>query len=134
MYQLTNTEIVIRMDDSANIPADLDNRDYQKYLDWCNAGNTPTPAAKPDPSIRVQVQIDAIEQETQVPRVVRESLLAFAQVLAQQQAAAATAAGTPTTPAQVLAKNVAYNKVKAVDDQIAQLRAQISTSTTITTT
>jgi len=35
---------VIRLTDNAFIPFDPNNIDYQEYLRWLEAGNTPTPA------------------------------------------------------------------------------------------
>jgi len=35
---------IIRVIDGASIPADPDNTDYQEYLKWVAAGNTPLPA------------------------------------------------------------------------------------------
>jgi hypothetical protein len=35
---------VIRLSDNASIPMNPDNTDYQEYLRWLEAGNTPTPA------------------------------------------------------------------------------------------
>jgi hypothetical protein len=35
---------IIRTSDNASIPADESNTDYQKYLAWLEAGNTPEPA------------------------------------------------------------------------------------------
>lgn len=36
--------VIKRLLDNAFIPFDLGNRDYQKYLAWLEAGNTPLPA------------------------------------------------------------------------------------------
>ena len=34
---------VIRASDNASIPDDDRNRDWREYLEWVDAGNTPTP-------------------------------------------------------------------------------------------
>jgi hypothetical protein len=50
MYQLINDTFgnlipnVIKREDSAFIPFDPDNTDYQAYLAWLAEGNTPEPA------------------------------------------------------------------------------------------
>jgi len=50
MYKLRNDSLtsqvsgVIRLADNAFIPFDPDNTDYQEYLRWLEAGNTPEPA------------------------------------------------------------------------------------------
>ena len=48
MYKLFNAlngqQFVIRLLDNAMIPFAPDNTDYQAYLKWLEAGNTPEPA------------------------------------------------------------------------------------------
>jgi hypothetical protein len=48
MYQLQNkngeTVAIQRKLDNASIPLDPANTDYQQYLAWLEAGNTPEPA------------------------------------------------------------------------------------------
>lgn len=44
MYKLTNTTSIIRLTDSAFIPTDSRNTDFQIYQEWLNAGNVPEPA------------------------------------------------------------------------------------------
>ena len=40
----TTQSMVIRLGDNAFIPFDPQNSDYQQYLAWLEAGNTPEPA------------------------------------------------------------------------------------------
>jgi hypothetical protein len=37
-------EMILRLSDMTFIPFDLANTDYQEYLKWLEAGNTPLPA------------------------------------------------------------------------------------------
>lgn len=48
-YQLTPSDIILRLADNAFIPPDPANTDYASYLEWLAAGNTPEPAPEPEP-------------------------------------------------------------------------------------
>lgn len=48
MYKMTSSDGVIRSSDGAFIPANPENADYQAYLAWVAAGNTPLPALSLD--------------------------------------------------------------------------------------
>ena len=47
MYQLTQGNPILRLEDQAVIPPDPANTDYAAYLEWVEAGNTPEPAPEP---------------------------------------------------------------------------------------
>ena len=49
MYRLLNENTVLRSADGSAIPFDPANTDYQQYLAWLEAGNTPEPADEPAP-------------------------------------------------------------------------------------
>jgi hypothetical protein len=52
LYQLSsNPNIIIRESDMASIPTDPGNADYQAYLAWVAAGNTPDPVTVVVPTI-----------------------------------------------------------------------------------
>jgi hypothetical protein len=46
---LCDQQFVERIEDNAFIPPDPANTDYQAYLAWLQAGNTPEPAPEPEP-------------------------------------------------------------------------------------
>lgn len=46
MYTLRDDGHVIRLSDGATIPPSESNRDYQAYLEWVAAGNSPTKERK----------------------------------------------------------------------------------------
>jgi hypothetical protein len=48
-YQLTARGMILRITDETFIPPDPANTDYQAYLAWVEAGNTPEPAPAPPP-------------------------------------------------------------------------------------
>ena len=47
MYKLTENTTIVRLADSALIPADTANTDYATYLAWLADGNSPEPADIP---------------------------------------------------------------------------------------
>lgn len=73
---------------------------------------TVEPADVPDPKESIRAEIDQLERDSLLPRVTREfMLLSFA----------TTAAGMGVDPLS----NVAYVKVKELDDRIAALRGSL---------
>jgi hypothetical protein len=47
-YQLTATDVILRLADNTFIPPDPANTDYTAYLEWLAAGNAPDPYVPPE--------------------------------------------------------------------------------------
>ncbi len=56
-YQATNNNIIIETTTNTYIPMDLGNKDYQDYLLWLEAGNTPSSPSPPTPIQQASVII-----------------------------------------------------------------------------
>lgn len=58
MYQLTKNNFVLRLSDSATIPRDPENADYQAVLAWIEGGNTlqEAPPEPPTPILAVTMR------------------------------------------------------------------------------
>ena len=52
-YQLTTNACILRLAGNAFIPPDPANTDYQAFLAWKEAGNTPEPAPIPEPPVEL---------------------------------------------------------------------------------
>jgi len=44
MFGQTESTVIKRLSDGSSIPMNIENIDYQEYLKWVAAGNTPEPA------------------------------------------------------------------------------------------
>lgn len=94
-YKLTPFDSVIRVSDSACIPADSNNGDWREYQNWLAAGNTPEPADEPPAPAR-----------TLTPREFRHRLTAL-----EQAAITAAAMGDP----DVLSWRLAAAEAQEID-------------------
>ena len=102
MYQLTQTNSIIRLADNALIPNDPANRDYAKYLDWIALGNTPQPAdLVPNPRI-VEIKARLAQIDIESVRSIRSKLSNRGQPADDQ-------------------------KLTALDDEAAALRTELAT-------
>ena len=60
-YQLTASDLILRLSDNASIPPDPANTDYQAFLVWVEAGNMPDPAPQvaPAPVFTTEQKLEA---------------------------------------------------------------------------
>jgi hypothetical protein len=73
-------------------------------------GNIPDPADTPDPKLSIIATIVSMETTQLLPRITREFMLGLSEI---------------TYPPEALALNEGYNKLKAFDEQIINLRNQL---------
>lgn len=57
-YQLTPTDLILRLADNAYIPPDEGNTDYREYLEWLQFGNKPYPA----PELPAPAELTPVEK------------------------------------------------------------------------
>lgn len=121
-YKLTHEGYVIRDGDTKISITDTPefpntNPDYLEYLQWLADGGVPLPA---DPVVltpqEAQAQIDALERQYLMPRIARETFIFQAEERALEMG---------LTLEYLRAKNKGYAGLKALDEQIAALRALI---------
>lgn len=60
MYQVINSNLVVRLSDGLNIPVEPKNREYRHYEKWLKEGNTPLPADIVVKRISIDEKIDAL--------------------------------------------------------------------------
>ena len=113
-YKLTSTNEFIRIEDGLRIPSDPANVDYQAYLAWLAAGNTPTPADQPTAKEQALAQIVAIEQANPFThRHFRDAFDTITQVIAA------------VNPQYDMSKIPGFAQVAAVEAQIATIRSNL---------
>ncbi|MBP2635063.1 MAG: hypothetical protein H6Q72_970 [Firmicutes bacterium] len=72
MYKLTKSTAIIRLADNANIAAKEDNRDYQEYLAWVAAGNTPEAAQTEAEILTEKTTALDIEYQTTIDQLAQD--------------------------------------------------------------
>lgn len=114
MYKLTPSPTTVqRLADNVFIPMAEGNRDYQEYLAWLAAGNTPEPYVEPVPTpAELLAKLDADNALTQ--RNLRETVMLMAEAFK-----------TITSGTVDLSAIPGVAKVYEVEAQAAALREQL---------
>lgn len=99
-YQLAK-DGVVRKSDGALIPESESNSDWVEFRHWLEAGGVPDPITPVDQNAALWAQIFDLEAQKLMPRALRDIILKDA-------------------------SNPAYQTVKALDDQIKSLKAEMS--------
>ena len=78
-YQLTNSGSIIRLDDNMSIPNNPQNADYQQYVAWVNAGNSPIapPTVNPNQSQINIILAELSSLDQYLPRSVEDLITAL---------------------------------------------------------
>lgn len=71
-YKLTSDANIIKRDDNALICANIDNRDYRKYVDWLAQGNTPDPIDPITPEQQRETLSSAVQNHLDTTAQTRE--------------------------------------------------------------
>lgn len=113
MYQLTSSlTTILRTSDGASIPTDPANSDYQKYVEWENAGGVAVPYIPSIPTIADKLtQLDI--ENTLTQRNLREFILLTAKAVQQ------------LNPGLDLTQIPGVAKVVAVEMAASVLRSQL---------
>jgi hypothetical protein len=126
MYQLTQSPGIVRRGD-AFIPADPLNADYQQYLAWIAAGNTPEPYVAPPappPLVVSRFQAKAALADAGLLAAV-ETIMASPQTPEIAKLAWADAVEFRRTSPTVLSMGAALGLTESALDQLFAAAAQI---------
>jgi len=103
MYKLTLQGTVLRLADGASIPPAADNADYQVYLAWVAAGNSPEAADEPSLNEVKAAAVASVEMRVEQAKVTAGIIVSQPGMVAQYASNAFyverwIAAGRPASP------------------------------------